>query len=465
MPSGTWDCRLFSKVVVAPPGAVTARIFLMLGPVTDGIPPNDAQVRWDSVAIYPETETTTTTTTIPETTTSSTITTTTLGPTTTTQSTTTSVPATTTTTVTTTTIPDCSACQNELGICYAELNNCRLFLGTCNDGWMECLAAVGRAQQVICDLPTTTVPSSSTITVTTSIPSTTTTTLSPPPPCSPSDIVISGLHPDGLQQSFPDGARIDASQATFTYDLDTFPVIVTGGNGIRWCGGSIVGNVPGNESWEYYHQSPYPAGIMVDGPVGVTIDRVSFDTLHDAVRWQEGESTSYTLRNSYFTNIRDDCVDNHWQNAGTIEDNLFNGCYVWISTRADTRPRYPDRIIQARSNLVWMKDMPGPHPSDSNGNPDGHGTTFKWDADGAGPMISLHNNIIRLDSIAATGNGLLSRIRIASCSNNIFVWTGSGPFNEDLGADPVTGEPCFSVTTDVGVWNAAVVEWLSAHGG
>jgi hypothetical protein len=108
LPPGTYACSPFTLDTTPPAGATSVRVRLTLGPVTDGVPSNHAQVMYDDVALGPIGPTTTTTTstttssTTQPTTTSTTTTSTTTPPTTTTSTIPTS---TTTTTTTSTTIP------------------------------------------------------------------------------------------------------------------------------------------------------------------------------------------------------------------------------------------------------------------------------------------------------------------------------------------------------------------------
>jgi hypothetical protein len=46
--------------------------------------------------------------------------------------------------------------------------------------------------------------------------------------------------------------------------------------------------------------------------------------------------------------------------------------------------------------------------------------------------------------------------QLASCSNNVMVWLGSGPF-------PATLPSCFTITTDRAVWDNAVASWIARH--
>ena len=46
--------------------------------------------------------------------------------------------------------------------------------------------------------------------------------------------------------------------------------------------------------------------------------------------------------------------------------------------------------------------------------------------------------------------------QLVSCSNNVMVWLGGGPYPAGLPS-------CFQITTDRGVWDTAVAAWKQRH--
>ena len=92
----------------------------------------------------------------------------------------------------------------------------------------------------------------------------------------------------------------------------------------------------------------------------------------------------------------------------------------------------------------------------------GHDGFFKWDDSGISPKLALHNNIF-LAGQPANNIGLgIPAGKLASCSNNIMVWLGSGSYPDPL-PQTFNGQPCFTITTDKSVWDRAVIDWLSKH--
>ena len=80
---------------------------------------------------------------------------------------------------------------------------------------------------------------------------------------------------------------------------------------------------------------------------------------------------------------------------------------------------------------------------------------FKWDPEG--PKLSLHGNVFRADQPASTVGLAIPEDKLADCSGNIMVWLGRGDYPEKL-------PPCFTVTKDVRIWQAAVQRWKEEYG-
>jgi hypothetical protein len=147
---GTDPCTPYGETYVAPEAATTARILLVLGPVTDGVPGNDAEVWYDGVGFDPVAVGTTTTTLPPATTTTTVLptTSTTMSTTSTlTSSTTTTTEATATTTtistnttstittsMTTTTLPPIGCPASPAGSCETTWGKMRLQVKETNPG-------------------------------------------------------------------------------------------------------------------------------------------------------------------------------------------------------------------------------------------------------------------------------------------------------------------------------------------
>lgn len=76
------------------------------------------------------------------------------------------------------------------------------------------------------------------------------------------------------------------------------------------------------------------------------------------------------------------------------------------------------------------------------------------------PRLSIHHNVFRMDKDARGWIPLMPiKGIVTSCSDNVIVWLGTGPFPGDMSEL----SHCLTVTTDVAVWNTAVTNWKARH--
>jgi hypothetical protein len=169
--------------------------------------------------------------------------------------------------------------------------------------------------------------------------------------------------------------------------------------------------------------------------------------------------------------VRDDAVENDNFYAGLIEDSLFDGVFVFLSTRNRGENR-PSNVVTIRNNLVRMEPFPMEDPvcvRRSNGMC--HGAVFKHGSQ-RGPQLRIKDNLFVWD-----GNLKEGRIedvfmhpdvydKVIECSNNTVIWQGPGAFRDRF----VEANPrCFTVldaTRDPGamsLWQEAKQNWINCH--
>jgi hypothetical protein len=253
---------------------------------------------------------------------------------------------------------------------------------------------------------------------------------------------------DYRNQSLVAAARIDASRAVFISGPDNrYPLNLGGGSGACLAGGVVFGQFGRRQSWNTMHDMNN-AGVAFD-TAGFVVDGVRIDNVTDGVRVQEG---TFTLRGSWLSYVRDDCVENDHLHGGLIEEVLFDGCYVGVSERPSDGSGYDGRAetLTVRRSLIRLQPMPKP-PSGPGGL--GHGGFFKWDP--LASSLALHDNVFMVEQDSHTGS-LAMPASLVSCSNNVMVWLGAGAFPDPLPS-------CFTVTTDRAVWDDAVAAWKAAH--
>jgi len=371
LPAETYGCTPFALDARAPAGATSVRVSLGLGPVTDGVPHNDAEVWYDEVALAPHLISTTTT----------------------------SVPST-----TTTTLPRPTSCLGGTGPLSIEV----------------------------------------------------------------------GTHTSRVtfgEDTLKPGLRIDARGATFLASMSNlYPLVLDRGSrffmlpdrqeppNVCVAGGTFVGQFPRSETWA---QSKAHSGAGIEfWPGALTIEGARIDNVHDGIRPLDGNN--WTIRGADLSYIRDDCVENDHMRSGTITDSLFDGCYVFVSTRPSSTILSEgwdgtNEVVRVENSLVHMQPMPGP----VTGTLDpGWGTTWKWHTGtpSKSPRLSLHGNIFRYDQVGGSGAASMELPpgKLLDCSDNVVVWLGPGEF-------PARLPSCFKVTKDPAVWDKAVAAWKATH--
>lgn len=251
------------------------------------------------------------------------------------------------------------------------------------------------------------------------------------------------------------GERVNADAATWAPSTTVpYPIYFDSTADSCWDGGRVTGTFPVTTSWSVYHDT---AGMGVSGS-NVVIDHPRIFNVGDGIRIRDN-AAGWTVRNAYLSYIHDDCVENDRLVDGTIEGSFLDGCYVGISTRRSSGDTTTDghlNTVTLRDSLVRLQAMPTVY----SGTAAGSGGFFKWDTTAArtSPGLAITNTVFRADQTTNHQDLNLPANYPVTCANNVMVWLGTGPFPGNLPA-------CFTVTTDRGVWDAAVASWKATHPG
>lgn len=268
---------------------------------------------------------------------------------------------------------------------------------------------------------------------------------------------ISGVRKTRFSGTVMPNAVLDATGARWdgtTQDGTPIPWVVTvnGEGPACWYGGSYTGIWDDTDpavTWEnpYHHSGAFTIRVP-----DFLVEGYRADNQGDGIRMEAGGS-NFHIRAVYMSNIHDDCVENDSLHGGVLEDSLFDGCYTGFS--ADDFTKTQDGSANTwiiRKNLMYLKPtntvFRGPSP--------GTGLFFKGWVQAPGPAVVLKDNIFRIDSDSGFGSLALRKEINLTCENNVIVWTGSGPFPYDF-------PDCFTITSDVAVWNQAVSRWKATH--
>jgi hypothetical protein len=266
---------------------------------------------------------------------------------------------------------------------------------------------------------------------------------------------LAGSYADRVSAlTLPAGARIDARLGTFLASpANRYPILLGGGAGVCFAGGTVRGGYDRGLDWEAMHQVNN-AGIRIES-AGTIVDGIRIDDVTDGIR---PVGPDFTIRAAWLSWVRDDCVENDHLQGGLIEDSLFDGCYVGVSERPSpsiTRSGADGRgqTLTIRGSLIRLEPMPGPR----NGAPGdrGHGQFFKWHD--AATALALHDDVFLAEQVGQGGADTMGIPgSLTGCSNNVMVWLGSGPY-------PAPLPQCFIVRRDRAVWDGAVAAWRQRH--
>lgn len=233
---------------------------------------------------------------------------------------------------------------------------------------------------------------------------------------SSSRMTLSGAGQTDFQVNAATG--IDAGRVEWR-GTDAFLLSLRGGPKVCWSGGRVFGSWnQETTSWDVYH-STSGLGVYTDDTI---IEDFSVHNYGDATR-QRSPTNRWELRRSYFWDIHDDAVEDEDHASVKVLDNLFDGVNVAISTRnSDSSVDGSGNLIEMRGNLIRFKKFALTY----KGNP-GHGGVFKYDKDGRGPQIAMHDNVIVAGPIKGSdGHSLFPYLtKLAACSNNKLVWVGT----------------------------------------
>src|SRR6266571_2724918 len=303
--------------------------------------------------------------------------------------------------------------------------------------------------------------------------STITVTTPPPPPAGSCLtqagplVTLSGLRSSTYETgSLAGTAKVDATTAQFLVDQGTnVPVRVGGGNGICWSGGEVLGQFPPSTDWSTMHDKYGMIPGSGSSANGIQIQNVTIFSYGDGISFDVQDDANWIIRNVHVKYSRDDCIENDFLNAGTIDSTFLDGCYDAVSAQEYSgSPNGNNNIVTISNSLLRLQSMDAVY----GGAVPNHNAFWKWST--IGPSLALYNNVFRTDGPSREGNGAQMWMapppgKLADCRNNVMVWLGSGSYPETL---PTTfnGQPCFTIMTGAAglqYWNNAVAQWYAAH--
>jgi hypothetical protein len=221
--------------------------------------------------------------------------------------------------------------------------------------------------------------------------------------------------------------KIDARRATFLPDPETGGHQINLNGGPRACvaGGCILGQYDPSLSWGTMH-SVGTAGIAIINAQSV-VDGARIHNVPDGIRPRDGGT--FTVRNTWLSYVRDDCIENDHLQDGLVEDSLFDGCYTGFSTRPsqaiiDAGFDGSNKTLTIRDSLIRLEAMPEPSTPSDDGL--GHGGFFKWHlwdnpAASLSPKLALYNTVFMAERVGQVGGDRMGVPpgQLLDCANNV----------------------------------------------
>lgn len=259
---------------------------------------------------------------------------------------------------------------------------------------------------------------------------------------------VAGRQTDRFTTDLGDHELVDALGAMWL-QTDNWPISFSGGDDGCWLGGRIVGTYPQSTPWADFHHT----GALNFTNRRLTIADLRVHNYGDGIRAREG-AKDFLITGVHLSFMHDDCIENDQLYSGVVEDSLLDGCYVAFSARPSAKDSVSgsENTYTIRDNVVRLQPMPTVY----KGRAPGHGGFFKWDDTGRSPKLVVRDNVFRVDQRPNHQDLGLPKGTPVTCSNNVVVWLGKGPYPDRL-------PKCFRVTRDRRVWDDAVAQWYDAH--
>jgi PKD repeat protein len=266
-------------------------------------------------------------------------------------------------------------------------------------------------------------------------------------------LTLSGVQrAEFLNQALAPNTKLDASGAQFQTGT-LYPLRVSGTN-LCVHGGQVLGAWEPATPWSFMFTT---YGVLVDSGSNVTVENVWIYNYGNGVSFQQ-PAPNWTVRSSYFAYGRDGCVENDFQNSGTVDDVLMD-CYDPFASSGGYAVDGTANLFTVKNSLIHAEPMDGVY----SGPVPGTTGIFEWAS--SSPRIALYNNVFRADQNSNELYLAPPPGKLFDCSNNVMIWLGAGPFPEPLPAT-FNGKPCFTLMTGqagVDYWNAAVARWKASH--
>ncbi|MBN1239619.1 MAG: hypothetical protein JXB36_14030 [Gammaproteobacteria bacterium] len=245
--------------------------------------------------------------------------------------------------------------------------------------------------------------------------------------------------------------------------VNHYPLNLDKQPGITFLGGTVNSQVPQTSEWRptYCNSS----AVIVLSSNDATVDGVRVVGSWDGVRFSR-DSNHFRLANAWLTDVRDDCLENDQLRSGRIEDVLFDGCFVGISTDPGGSSTVPseehnhtvvmDRVLMRMQSYPFRKSSSDPLQNT-------HGHIFKGES--RAPSFEITNSVFAYEADPFMSDARLTLIldRTKRCENNEVLWLSDEPLPAFFDHFPSS---CFTIRQGQAAhdaWQEARRDWIDCH--
>lgn len=250
----------------------------------------------------------------------------------------------------------------------------------------------------------------------------------------------------------------DCTQGSLSTNL--YPIqIKAGADYVGIVGVFISGIVPQETDWSATYCNSAAISFR-ESAINGYIDGVRVTEAWDAIRQSEG-SDNLSVKNSWFSGVRDDFVENDFRLNFNFIDNLVDGSFQGISIRPSSSNTVADasnKIVKVSGSVIRIRS----HIYKGSLE---FGALFKTTSSGA-PKSAVYNTVLAVDpgtgASLSSSNWINSWKDMSSCGNNLFLWMSDRSIPSEVGTIP----SCFTVIKGqaaVDAYNKAKKNWIDCH--
>lgn len=260
-------------------------------------------------------------------------------------------------------------------------------------------------------------------------------------------------------------------------DINKYPVQVLNYDNQTLHQPLIVGHVSLTAVWGYVYGPGgdcNAAALRMEKGSNQIIDGGRITRTWDGIRtayWDAGDG-AFTIRDSWISDARDDCVENDSDASGRIEDTLFDGCFQGISMRSKAIKDNSANTLVLDGVLMRMKAH---NHSELNGTQQRFTSGQAFKVDGTSARVVISNSVFAFDTPRMEGHlsntyrmmgdsrfGGSYGEKLKSCSNNKVLW-----MHDDNPPEVLQQlASCFTLVTGAQAraeWEASRCEWINRH--